>query len=149
MCERAGSKPDNKAKIDSDTLKLQKTLRDMHKALLKDISTAGGGTVTKPVLKAFTKLIMPGFVSSFFFIRVILVVYVGAGFYASRQMAEFNIPTTYDQLEGFIDVARAMLRTKVGNISYLSFFHLFGISLTHILSFNRTSCVTLFRGSRR
>ncbi|KAG9300280.1 hypothetical protein G9A89_011353 [Geosiphon pyriformis] len=112
MCERAGSKPDNKAKIDSDTLKLQKTLRDMHKALLKDISTAGGGAVTKPVLKAFTKLIMPGFVSSFFFIRVILVVYVGAGFYASRQMAEFNIPTTYDQLEGFIDVARAMLRTK-------------------------------------
>ncbi|RUO96498.1 hypothetical protein BC936DRAFT_141933 [Jimgerdemannia flammicorona] len=112
MCERAGSKADNKAKIDSDTLKLQKTLRDMHKALLKDISTAGSGAVTKPVLNAFTKLIMPGFVSSFFFIRVILVVYVGAGFYASRQMAEFNIPTTYDQLEGFIDVARAMLRAK-------------------------------------
>ncbi|RUS27931.1 hypothetical protein BC938DRAFT_482555, partial [Jimgerdemannia flammicorona] len=112
MCERAGSKADNKAKIDSDTLKLQKTLRDMHKALLKDISTAGSGAVTKPVLNAFTKLIMPGFVSSFFFIRVILVVYVGAGFYTSRQMAEFNIPTTYDQLEGFIDVARVMLRAK-------------------------------------
>ncbi|RUS20196.1 hypothetical protein BC937DRAFT_86195, partial [Endogone sp. FLAS-F59071] len=56
------------AKIDSDTLKLQKTLRDMHKALLKDISTAGSGAVTKPVLNAFTKLIMPGFVFSFFFL---------------------------------------------------------------------------------
>ena len=124
MCERAGSKADNQAKIDSDALKLQKTLRDMHKALIKDISTAGGGAVTKPVLNAFTKLIMPGFVSSFSFIRVILVVYVGAGFYMSQKMAEFNIPTTYDQLKGLIDVAHAMLQAKVGNILYLGFIHL-------------------------
>ncbi|RUS29604.1 hypothetical protein BC938DRAFT_480458 [Jimgerdemannia flammicorona] len=149
MCERAGSKADNKAKIDSDTLKLQKTLRDMHKALLKDISAVGSGAVTKPVPNAFTKLIMPGFVSSFFFIRAILVVYVGAGFYTSRQMAEFNIPTTYDQLEGLIDVARAMLRAKV-----VTFRIFLGSSIrnnTHpcSLSLNRTSCLTLFRGSKQ
>jgi len=112
MCERAGSKHDNETKILSDTLKVQKTLRDMHKALIKDISAAGNGAVSHPVLNAFTKLVMPGFVSSYFFIRVIAIVYVGAGFYASIQLAEFNIPTTYDQLGGIIGIARAMLRVK-------------------------------------
>ncbi|KAG9293001.1 hypothetical protein G9A89_016363 [Geosiphon pyriformis] len=112
MCERAGSKPDNKSKILLDTLRVQKTMRDMHRALTGNIFAAGNGAVSKPVLNAFTKLLMPGFVSSYFFIRTILVVYVGAGFYASIQLSEFNIPTTYDQLGNIVNIAREMLRVK-------------------------------------
>jgi len=122
MCERAGSKLENKSKILSDTLRVQKTIRDMHKALIKDISAAGNGAVSKPVLNAFTKLLMPGFVSSYFFIRAILVVYVGAGFYASIQLSEFNIPTTYDQLGNIVNIAREMLRVKKIMRSTISLF---------------------------
>ncbi|RUO95615.1 hypothetical protein BC936DRAFT_143616, partial [Jimgerdemannia flammicorona] len=113
MCERAGSKLENKSKILSDTLRVQKTIRDMHKALIKDIFAVGNGAVSKPVLNAFTKLLMPGFISSYFFIRTILVLYVGAGFYASIQLSEFNIPTTYEQLGDIVNIAREMLRVKV------------------------------------
>ncbi|RUS22814.1 hypothetical protein BC937DRAFT_86674 [Endogone sp. FLAS-F59071] len=95
-----------------DTLRVQKTMRDMHRALTGNIFAAGNGAVSKPVLNAFTKLLMPGFVSSYFFIRTILVVYVGAGFYASIQLSEFNIPTTYDQLGNIVNIAREMLRVK-------------------------------------
>lgn len=88
----------------------------MHRTLIQDISTTGNGAVSNQVLHAFTKLLLPGFISSFFFMRIILVVYVGAGFYASIQLGEFNIPATYDQLWSVVDIARAMLQVKVGNI---------------------------------
>ncbi|RUS12609.1 hypothetical protein BC937DRAFT_87430 [Endogone sp. FLAS-F59071] len=90
--ECAGLKVENETKILSNTLRSQKTLRDMHKALIKDVIAEGNGVVTKPVLKSFTKLLMPGFILSHFFMRTILVVYVGAGFYMSVQLAEFKIP---------------------------------------------------------
>jgi len=122
MCERAGSKLESKSKILSDTLKVQKTIRDMHQALIKDISAAGNGAVSKPVLNASMKLVMPGFISSYFFIRTILVVYIGAGFYASIQLSEFNIPTTYEQLGDIISIAREMLRVKKIMHSTISLF---------------------------
>ncbi|RUS27713.1 hypothetical protein BC938DRAFT_482843, partial [Jimgerdemannia flammicorona] len=52
------------------------------------------------------------FLSSYFFIRIILVVYVGAGFYASVGLQDFDIPMKYDQLSGVVKIARAMLQTK-------------------------------------
>ncbi|CAG8517742.1 16529_t:CDS:2 [Acaulospora colombiana] len=71
MCE---SKVDDDAK---DILKTQKTLRDMHKSLVNAIMAESGGSLTKHVLRAYTELLMPGFVSKSFFIRAILIVYVG------------------------------------------------------------------------
>ncbi|RUP51570.1 hypothetical protein BC936DRAFT_147315, partial [Jimgerdemannia flammicorona] len=112
LCERAGSKAENDRKITSNALRVQKTLRDMHWSLIEDIATTGRGMVSKPVLNSFVKLLMPGFLSSYFFIRIILVVYVGAGFYASVGLQDFDIPMKYDQLSGVVKIARAMLQTK-------------------------------------
>ncbi|RUS22021.1 hypothetical protein BC937DRAFT_90622, partial [Endogone sp. FLAS-F59071] len=109
LCERAGSKAENDRKITSNALRIQKTLRDMHWSLIEDIAATGGGMVSKPVLNSFVKLLMPGFLSSYFFIRIILVVYVGAGFY---DLQDFDIPMTYDQLSGVVKIARTMLQTK-------------------------------------
>ncbi|RUP45027.1 hypothetical protein BC936DRAFT_148706 [Jimgerdemannia flammicorona] len=96
LCGRAGSKAENDRKITSNALRIQKTLRDMHWSLIEDIATTGRGMVSKPVLNSFVKLLMPGFLSSYFFIRIILVVYVGAGFYASVGLQDFDIPMKYD-----------------------------------------------------
>ena len=109
MCECAGSELMKALRIPSLTLRVQKTIWDMHKALVKDISTAGAGAVSKPVLNAFPRLLMPAFVSSYFFFRIILIGYIGAGFYASVQLSEFNIPTMDEELGNIVNIAREML----------------------------------------
>ncbi|CAG8832693.1 9875_t:CDS:2, partial [Gigaspora margarita] len=112
LCERTGSKTEDTRKIFSNTLKVQKTLRDMHRNLIEAISADGGGTLSKPVIQASTKLLMPGFLSSYFFIRAILVIYVGGGFYASVNLADLYIPTKYQELEFIIKISRSMLQIK-------------------------------------
>ncbi len=82
-------------KIFSNTLKVLKTLRDMHKNLMESIKNAGNCSLTKSVLNNFPKLVIPGFLSSYFFIRVYLVVYVGV-----------------------VKIARIMLQVKVSNTLY-------------------------------
>jgi len=67
LCERTGSKMEDTPKIFSNTLKVQKTLRDMHRNLIEAISAEGGGTLSNPVIQASTKLLMPGFLSSYLF----------------------------------------------------------------------------------
>ena len=52
-------------------------------ACMKYISEKSGGLLSKQILKAFTKLYMPGFVSSSFFMRIILL-----------ELSEFDIPTS-------------------------------------------------------
>ncbi|CAG8609410.1 10714_t:CDS:10 [Acaulospora morrowiae] len=83
LCERTGSKIENKRKILSNTLKVQKTLRDMHRALFEAVSTAGGG------------------------------------FYASINLADLEIPTTYEELGSIVKISRIMLQVKVYNNSVL------------------------------
>jgi hypothetical protein len=100
LCERAGSKIENNRKILDNTLKVQKTLKDMHKTLIDTIVTTSCGAISKEVLDIIPKMLMPGFLSSRFFIRMILVIYVGAGFYLSAELVEFDIPTTYEELVG-------------------------------------------------
>ncbi|CAG8810579.1 4423_t:CDS:2, partial [Dentiscutata erythropus] len=112
LCERTGSKTEDMPKILSNTLKVQKTLRDMHRTLIEAISAEGGGTLSKPVLQAGTKLLMPGFLSSHFFIRAILIIYIGSGFYASVNLADVYIPTKYQELEFIIKISRTMLQIK-------------------------------------
>lgn len=112
LCERAGSSVDNRQKISSDTLKVQKTLRDMHQSLYDAITDAGNGVLSKSVLGQTTKLLMPGFISSYFSVRALLVVYVGAGFYASLDLAEFSIPTTTMEIRNILNVARILLQIK-------------------------------------
>ncbi|CAI2193613.1 9362_t:CDS:2, partial [Funneliformis geosporum] len=112
LCERTGSKIEDKPKILSNTLKVQKTLRDMHQTLIKTISIEGGGMLSKPVLRASSKLLMPGFLSSYFFMRAILIIYVGEGYYSSLNLADFDIPTKYEELEYTIRISRIMLQVK-------------------------------------
>ncbi|CAG8707210.1 4247_t:CDS:2, partial [Dentiscutata heterogama] len=112
LCERTGSKIEDTHKIFSNSLKVQKTLRDMHQNLIKTIFAEGGGTLSKPVLEASTKLLMPGFLSSYFFMRAILIIYIGGGFYASINLSEFYIPTKYQELEFLIRMSRIMLQIK-------------------------------------
>ncbi|RUP50457.1 hypothetical protein BC936DRAFT_139032, partial [Jimgerdemannia flammicorona] len=131
LCERAGSTVENRQKISSDTMKVQKTLRDMHQSLYDAITEAGNGALSKSVSNQTTKLLMPGFISSYFFVRILLVLYVGAGFYASLDLAEFDIPTTTKEIENILKAARIMLQIKVSD----NILMLFGNSTddTHML----------------
>ncbi|CAG8641243.1 5411_t:CDS:2 [Funneliformis mosseae] len=112
LCERAGSKIDNDTKNFSDILKVLKTLRDMHRSLVKAIAIESGGALSKQVLNACNKLIMPGFASSWFYLRAVLIIYVGGGFYASFELGKFDIPTSYDELWKLTKIARIMLQIK-------------------------------------
>ncbi|RUP45327.1 LOW QUALITY PROTEIN: hypothetical protein BC936DRAFT_148311 [Jimgerdemannia flammicorona] len=103
LCERAGST------VTSDTIKVQKNLRDMHASLVEHIKTVGCG-LTQPVLRASTKLVMPGFLSTSFQLRVLLLVYVGGNFYASMELARVDIPTTHKELKGIVNIGRVMLQ---------------------------------------
>ncbi|RUS34297.1 hypothetical protein BC938DRAFT_481365 [Jimgerdemannia flammicorona] len=49
LCERAGSKIENGKKILDNTLRVQKTLRDMHRTIVHTIMQAGGRALSKPV----------------------------------------------------------------------------------------------------
>ncbi|GBC11031.2 hypothetical protein GLOIN_2v1868900 [Rhizophagus irregularis DAOM 181602=DAOM 197198] len=112
LCERAGSKVDNDTKNFSDILKVLKTLRDMHRSLVKAIAIESGGALSKQVLNACSKLIMPGFASSWFYFRAVLIIYVGGGFYASFELGKFDIPTSYDEIWKLTKIARIMLQIK-------------------------------------
>ncbi|RUS23791.1 hypothetical protein BC938DRAFT_474622, partial [Jimgerdemannia flammicorona] len=81
-------------------------------SLYDAITEAGNGALSKSVSNQTTKLLMPGFISSYFFVRILLVLYVGAGFYASLDLAEFDIPTTTKEIENILKAARIMLQIK-------------------------------------
>ncbi|CAG8699113.1 7317_t:CDS:2, partial [Funneliformis caledonium] len=98
LCKCAGSKIDNDTKNFSDILKVLKILRNMHRSLVKAIAIESGRALSKQVLNACNKLIMPGFASSWFYLRAVLIIYVGGGFYASFELGKFDIPTSYDEL---------------------------------------------------
>jgi hypothetical protein len=90
LCECAGSRIENNRKILDNTLKVQKIFKDMHRTLI-DTIVITSGRISKEVL-------IPGFLSSRFFIRMILIMYIGTGFYLSAELAEFDIPITYKEL---------------------------------------------------
>ncbi|CAG8610366.1 916_t:CDS:2, partial [Paraglomus occultum] len=112
LCERAGSKIENGRKILDNTLKVQKTLQDMHQVLLETLSNAGGGGVPVKVIQAFRKLLLPGFISSRFFIRILLNVYIGGKYHGSIMLAEFDVPTQFDEMSKIVTIARMMLNVK-------------------------------------
>ena len=85
----------------------------MHRTLIDTLVETGGGAVSKTVAQGLNKFLMPGFVSSNYFIRVLLDMYVGGGYHVSIRLAEFDIPTTYNDLSGIIKMARTMLQVKV------------------------------------
>ncbi len=88
----------------------------MHRSLTEVISAEGDGMLSKPVLQSITKLLMPGFLSSYFVLRAILVIYVGGGYYASINLADFDIPTKYEELKSVIEISRILLQVKVSSI---------------------------------
>ncbi|CAG8655454.1 5541_t:CDS:10, partial [Paraglomus brasilianum] len=83
LCERAGSKIEN-----------------------------GGGGVPVKVIQAFRKLLLPGFISSRFFIRILLNVYIGGKYHGSIMLAEFDVPTQFDEMSKIVTIARMMLNVK-------------------------------------
>ncbi|RUS27435.1 hypothetical protein BC938DRAFT_483255 [Jimgerdemannia flammicorona] len=83
----------------------------MHRSLIDAIVIADGGRISRHVLAAVPGLLMPGFLTSRFSIRVILVMYVGAGFYLSTDLASFDIPLNFKGLNGVLKMARIMLQT--------------------------------------
>jgi len=87
-------------------------MRDMHRTLVHTIMQAGGRALSKPIVRAFDKLMIPGFISSRYFIRVLLNLYIGAGYHISTRLAEFDIPTQLDDLGGIVKMARTMLQVK-------------------------------------
>ncbi|CAG8642804.1 11179_t:CDS:2, partial [Paraglomus occultum] len=109
LCERAGSITDNGKKVTSDSVKVQKLLRDMHSSLMDHIKTLGGG-LTQQMLRASTKLVMPGFISNCFELRVFLLVYIGGNFYASMELARLDIPTTHKELKNIVKIGEVMLQ---------------------------------------
>ncbi|CAI2195320.1 18237_t:CDS:2, partial [Funneliformis geosporum] len=92
LCERAGSK--------------------IEMTLLETLSNAGGGAVPVKVAQAFRKLLLPGFISSRFFIRVLLNVYIGGKYHGSVILAEFDVPTQFDEMSKIVTIARMMLNVK-------------------------------------
>lgn len=112
LCERVGSKIENNQKILENSLKVQKTLRDMHRTLVDAVVMAGGGTISKEVRSAIPDLLMPGFLSSRFFLRLILVKYIGSGHCISAELADFDVPESYGELGGILKIARIMLQAK-------------------------------------
>ncbi|CAB4373799.1 unnamed protein product [Rhizophagus irregularis] len=108
LCERAGSKVDNDTKNFSVILKVLKTLRDMHRSLVKAIAIESGGALSKQVLNACI---------NYAWFRIIVVlpsccpyIYVGGGFYASFELEKFDIPTSYDEIWKPTKIARIMLQ---------------------------------------
>jgi hypothetical protein len=95
---------------------VQKTLRDIHEALVESIIAVAGGMASKSVIHACQKLLIPGFVSSGFLFRAILVVYVGASFYLSTNLMDVDIPTRRKDFLDILKIARGMLQIKVSNI---------------------------------
>ncbi|EXX52515.1 hypothetical protein RirG_252410 [Rhizophagus irregularis DAOM 197198w] len=110
LCERAGSKVNNDTKNFSVILKVLKTLRDMHRSLVKAIAIESGGALSKQVLNACI---------NYAWFRIIVVlpsccpyIYVGGGFYASFELEKFDIPTSYDEIWKPTKIARIMLQSN-------------------------------------
>jgi hypothetical protein len=85
----------------------------MHEILIDTIVVTSGGAISKEILGIIPKMLMPGFLSSRFFIRMILIIYVGAGFYLLAELVEFDILTAYEELGGVLRMVHIMLQVKV------------------------------------
>ncbi|GBC28870.2 cytochrome P450 [Rhizophagus irregularis DAOM 181602=DAOM 197198] len=92
----------------ADSLYVLKTLRDMHRSLVKAIAIESGGALSKQVLNACI---------NYAWFRIIVVlpsccpyIYVGGGFYASFELEKFDIPTSYDEIWKPTKIARIMLQ---------------------------------------
>ncbi|CAB5356580.1 unnamed protein product [Rhizophagus irregularis] len=92
----------------ADSLYVLKTLRDMHRSLVKAIAIESGGALSKQVLNACI---------NYAWFRIIVVlpsccpyIYVGGGFYASLELEKFDIPTSYDEIWKPTKIARIMLQ---------------------------------------
>jgi hypothetical protein len=73
----------------------------MHEILIDTIVVTSGGAISKEILGIIPKMLMPGFLSSRFFIRMILIIYVSAGFYLLAELVEFVSQQLMRNLEEF------------------------------------------------
>ncbi|CAG8786289.1 32273_t:CDS:10, partial [Gigaspora margarita] len=72
-----------------------------------------GGTLSKQALNACNKLTMPGFTSSWFCLRAVLIIYVGSGFYVSFELGKFDIPTSYNEIWKLTKIAFTLPPTGI------------------------------------
>ncbi|CAG8712818.1 8122_t:CDS:2 [Gigaspora margarita] len=122
LCEHTGSKMEDMPKILLNTLKVQKTLRDMHRTLIEAISAEGGGILSKPVLQAGTKLLMPGFLSSYFlFVQYLLSILKKFSVITEAEKNRWTMRCFYRDLERDIRFYRGRIESKEDPRKYREF----------------------------
>ena len=80
---------------------------------METLSEVGGGALLVKVVQAFWQLILPGFITSWFFIHVLVNMYIGSKYYGSTVLGEFDIPTRFDEMGKIVEIAWIMLTIKV------------------------------------
>ncbi|CAG8584858.1 736_t:CDS:10, partial [Paraglomus occultum] len=115
LCERAGSKIENGTKNLDNSLKVQRTVRDMHRTLVDTLSETGGGNADS--LASFQQVANTRIHLVKFFHSQALRHYVGGGSHISAKFSEFDIPATDDGLSGVVKMARTMLQVKIPKVN--------------------------------
>ncbi|KAI8999248.1 hypothetical protein BC832DRAFT_616580 [Gaertneriomyces semiglobifer] len=112
LCERVGAKAENVFKGNAITLKIAKTLRDQREALMRNIASAGNESFHEDTLQASRKLAMVGFTTSAWLVNPVMLLYVGAGFYACWEMDAVECPVDMDRVNHLVQAAELMLKLK-------------------------------------
>ncbi|RIA97452.1 hypothetical protein C1645_814027 [Glomus cerebriforme] len=82
------------------------------------IDNTSNKRVSKEILQSFPKLLMPGLLSSHFYLQVVLIVYISAGFYVSTDLAKLKIPIDYYELDKILKVFLYIEATKKNDLRY-------------------------------
>ncbi|KAG9296948.1 hypothetical protein G9A89_003662 [Geosiphon pyriformis] len=90
--------------LTNDTIADDSIVREdyKHSDPLNTLSETGGGALSPKIIQNFPKLLIPGFVSSRFFVRVLLNVCFGGEYCGSTKLAELDIPTQLNDLRRIV-----------------------------------------------
>ncbi|KAI8820619.1 hypothetical protein BJ741DRAFT_637980 [Chytriomyces cf. hyalinus JEL632] len=110
--ERVGSNLNPGNKLQTDSLKLSKTLRDMHVKLRKDIETACGGYMSKEAADAMQIIRMCGFRTTGYTVQSSALVYAGGGFFIRKVISDFAVPTHERDIRMNVVIIKEMLKMK-------------------------------------
>ncbi|KAJ1569250.1 hypothetical protein HK096_003753 [Nowakowskiella sp. JEL0078] len=110
--ERVGSKFNNGNKLQTDSFKLAKTLRDMHIKLRRDIEAAGGGFMSKEAANAMKTIRMVGFRTAGFTVQASVMIYAGGGFFIRKVVNDIAVPVQEMDIGQNIEIIQEMLKMK-------------------------------------
>ncbi|KAI8822811.1 hypothetical protein BJ741DRAFT_635165 [Chytriomyces cf. hyalinus JEL632] len=110
--ERVGSKQNPGNKLQTDSLKLAKTLRDMHVKLRRDIEAACGGFMPKEAANSMQVLRMGGFRTTGFTVQTSVLIYAGGGFFIRKVVNDFAVPTHERDIGKNVVIIKEMMKMK-------------------------------------